>query len=329
MIDQTKSLVEEWYPQSEVIYGDTDSVMVIFHTGDKTGQAMLEESFRLGEEAAERISKTFKYTIELEFEKCYWPYLLFSKKRYAGLMYTRPEKPEYIDAKGIQLVRRDNASFVREISKKVLDMIMYKQEIVEAIQYVQQEAQRLLDHKVPIEQLIVSKYMRKNYKNNNQPHLEVAKKIEMRTPGSGPKCGERVPYVIMDTNNKKHLQFQKAEDPTFVIENKLERDIDVLYYLERSVISPVQSLFELFIEDPGKNLFGEMIRTYQKKRAGQTDITSFFNSSSSNNKTLEVKKPVVLPTASAVAKTKKCVAAKKKADKEVSDSKQRKLTMFI
>ena len=87
-------------------------------------------------------------------------------------------------------------------------------------------------------------------------------------------------------------------------------------------ISPVQSLFELFIEDPGKNLFGEMIRTYQKKRAGQTDITSFFNSSSNNN-TLEVKKPVVLPTASAVAKT------KKKADKEVSDSKQRKLTMFI
>jgi DNA polymerase delta subunit 1 len=329
MIDQTKSLVEEWYPQSEVIYGDTDSVMVIFHTGDKTGQAMLEESFRLGEEAAERISKTFKYPIELEFEKCYWPYLLFSKKRYAGLMYTRPEKPDYIDAKGIQLVRRDNASFVREISKKVLDMIMYKQEIVEAIQYVQQEAQRLLDHKVPIEQLIVSKSMRKNYKNNNQPHLEVAKKIEMRTPGSGPKCGERVPYVIMDTNNKKHLQFQKAEDPTFVIENKLEHNIDVLYYLERSVISPVQSLFELFIEDPGKNLFGEMIRTYQKKRAGQTDITSFFNSSSSNNKTLEVKKPVVLPTASAVAKTKKCVAAKKKADKEVSDSKQRKLTMFI
>lgn len=327
MIDQTKSLVEEWYPKSEVIYGDTDSVMVIFHTGDKTGQAMLEESFRLGEEAAERISKTFKYPIELEFEKCYWPYLLFSKKRYAGLMYTRPEKPDYIDAKGIQLVRRDNASFVREISKKVLDMIMYKQEIVEAIQYVQEEAQRLLDHKVPIEQLIVSKSMRKNYKNNNQPHLEVAKKIEMRTPGSGPKCGERVPYVIMATNDKKHLQFQKAEDPTFVIENKLEHNIDVLYYLERSVISPVQSLFELFIEDPGKNLFGEMIRTYEKKRAGQTDITSFFNSS--NNKQLGVQKPVILPTASAVAKTKKSVAAKKKSDKEVSDSKQRKLTMFI
>lgn len=308
----------------DLIVHNTDSVMVIFDTGEMKDKAMLTESFRLGQEAADRISKTFKHPIELEFEKCYWPYLLFSKKRYAGLMYTRPDKSDYIDAKGIQLVRRDNANFVREISKKVLDMIMYKQEIVEAIQYVQEEAQRLLDHKVPIEQLIVSKSMRKDYKNNNQPHLEVAKKIEMRSPGSGPKCGERVPYVIMDTNNKKHLQYQKAEDPTFVIENKLERDIDVLYYLERSVINPVQSLFELFIEDPGKNLFGEMIRTYEKKRAGQLEITSFFN-----NNTHKVQQLKILPTASAVAKTKKAVAAKKKTDKAVEDSKQRKLTMFI
>jgi DNA polymerase delta subunit 1 len=276
MIEHTKNLVEEWYPGSEVIYGDTDSVMVIFNTKDATGQAMLEESFRLGEEAADRISRTFKRPIELEFEKCYWPYLLFSKKRYAGLMYTNTQKPDYIDAKGIQLVRRDNASFVREILKKVLNMIMYDRAVIEAAELVQQEARRLLSFDVPIDQLIVSKSLRKDYKNDKQPHLYVAQKIEERQPGSGPKCGERVPYVFMDTGNPKHLQFEKAEDPGYVIENGLQHKIDVLYYLKHSLLSPVESLFELFMSDAKEDIFGELIREFEKKKAKQTSITTFF-----------------------------------------------------
>ena len=100
MIEKTKNKVEEWYPGSEVVYGDTDSVMVKFNVSGKTGQDAIDESFRLGEEAADRISATFKKPIELEFEKVYHPYLLFSKKRYAGLMYTKPSKPDYIDEGG-------------------------------------------------------------------------------------------------------------------------------------------------------------------------------------------------------------------------------------
>ena len=259
-----------------LIVHNTDSVMVIFNTNDATGQAMLEESFRLGEEAADRISRTFKRPIELEFEKCYWPYLLFSKKRYAGLMYTNTQKPDYIDAKGIQLVRRDNASFVREISKKVLNMIMYDRAVIEAAELVQQEARRLLSFDVPIDQLIVSKSLRKDYKNDKQPHLYVAQKIEERQPGSGPKCGERVPYVFMDTGNPKHLQFEKAEDPGYVIENGLQHKIDVLYYLKHSLLSPVESLFELFMSDAKEDIFGELIREFEKKKAKQTSITTFF-----------------------------------------------------
>ena len=292
MIEKTKNLVEMWYPNSEVIYGDTDSVMVIFDTGNLVGKDMLIESFRLGEEAAARITQTFKRPIELEFEKCYWPYLLFSKKRYAGLMYTNTEKPDYIDAKGIQLVRRDNARFVRDISKKVLNMIMYDRAIFESMTYVQEQARLLLDHKVNIDDLVVSKSLRKDYKNDKQPHLHVAKKIEERQPGSGPKCGERVPYVFMDTGNNKHLQFEKAEDPSYVIENNLSHKIDVLYYLKHSLISPIESLFELFMDNPASGLFGEMICEFEKKKAGQSSITSFLNMQHNNNKNTTSTKPL-------------------------------------
>lgn len=297
-----------------LIVHNTDSVMVIFNTQGTTGQQMLEESFRLGEEAADRISQTFKRPIELEFEKCYFPYLLFSKKRYAGLMYTNTTKPDYIDAKGIQLVRRDNASFVREISKKVLHMIMYDRAVIEAAMLVQEEAKKLLEYKVPVDQLIVSKSLRKDYKNDKQPHLYVAKKINERNPGSGPKCGERVPYVFMDNGNPKHLQFEKAEDPAYVIENGLQHKIDVMYYLKHSLISPVESLFELFMTDAKEDIFGALIRDFEKQKAKQSSITSFFGARSSTSKLQLTEKPVKKPT----GKT-----------KTVKPTGQRQITLFM
>ena len=270
MIDKTKSCVEAWYPGSRVIYGDTDSVMVIFKTNDSD---ILRESFRLGIEAADRISKTFKYPIELEFEKCYWPYLLFSKKRYAGLMYTNPDAPDYIDAKGIQLVRRDNPDFVKQVSKKILNMIMYDRQITEAMEYAVNSAKRLLNNEVPIESLVLSKSMKSesSYKNKNQPHLVVASKMNDRSPGSGPRSGDRVPYVFVQTNNPDDLQCARAEDPQYVKENNLP--LDALYYLQRSLMSPVCSLFELFVDNPEENLFGDLIRQLKPPKVVCVGVT--------------------------------------------------------
>ena len=109
MIEHTKNMVMSEFNwekgfenDSLVIYGDTDSVMVRFGTDD------IAEAMRLGKLAADLISKTFIKPIKLEFEKVYCPYLLMNKKKYAGLLYTKPEKYDYIDAKGIETVRWDN-----------------------------------------------------------------------------------------------------------------------------------------------------------------------------------------------------------------------------
>ena len=110
-------------------------------------------------------------------------------------MYTNLEKPDYIDAKGIQLVRRDNCPLVRDISKKVLDKIMYDKDIKSAVKLVQDVAYDLLTYKIPIDELIVSKSLKKTYASQkktgedpNLPHFTVANKIEQRMPGTKPKC---------------------------------------------------------------------------------------------------------------------------------------------
>ena len=125
MIEKTKALVESEFNMSKgyefdakVIYGDTDSVMIKF--GVKT----LEEAMKLGRLAATTVSASFPSPIKLEFEKCYYPYLLINKKRYAGLYFTRPDKHDKMDCKGIETVRRDNCELVASLISTCLEKLL-------------------------------------------------------------------------------------------------------------------------------------------------------------------------------------------------------------
>ena len=121
MIEKTKQEVEAEYciangheHDATVIYGDTDSVMVRFGPTDlPTVMRLGMPLFRViyvqglmdstGSEAADFVTGKFIKPIKLEFEKVYFPYLLISKKRYAGLYWTKTEKYDKMDTKGIEV----------------------------------------------------------------------------------------------------------------------------------------------------------------------------------------------------------------------------------
>jgi DNA polymerase delta subunit 1 len=81
----------------------------------KFGVSEIGEAMALGKEAAAYVSQHFTAPIKLEFEKVYHPYLLMNKKRYAGLLWTKEDKFDKIDAKGIETVRRDNCGLIQEV----------------------------------------------------------------------------------------------------------------------------------------------------------------------------------------------------------------------
>lgn len=130
MIEKTKQEVEERYTiangyshDAQVIYGDTDSVMVKF------GVTELADAMKLGEEAADFVSSKFIKPIKLEFEKVYFPYLLINKKRYAGLYWTNTKKHDKMDTKGIETVRRDNCLLVQNVIETVLNKILIDRDV--------------------------------------------------------------------------------------------------------------------------------------------------------------------------------------------------------
>ena len=129
MIEKTKEEVEAHYTiangyehDAQVIYGDTDSIMVKF------GPKELAKAMEMGKEAASIVSAKFTKPIKLEFEKVYYPYLLINKKRYAGLYWTKPDKWDKMDSKGIETVRRDNCRMVQTVIETVLNKILIEQD---------------------------------------------------------------------------------------------------------------------------------------------------------------------------------------------------------
>lgn len=282
MIDQTKEYVEKHFPGSRVRYGDTDSVMVEFDVGDRKGIEAVEYSWEIGERAAEECTALFKKPNNLELEKVYWPYFLYSKKRYAAKLWTQGKdgkmNMDYIDVKGLQLVRRDNTAHVREVCKELLDVVLESSDTEPPKALALQRALELIEGDVPNEKLTLSQGLSDSYKvkgnsvsvnspgivDINQAHVQVVRKMRERQPGSEPQSGDRVPYILVKTEDPKAKAFEKSEDPRYAKDNNVP--VDYEYYFMNKFLNPVCDLLEPLFEDPKEEIFGELLTKIKPKR---------------------------------------------------------------
>ena len=262
MIEETKTYVEANFPGAKVRYGDTDSVMVEFDVQGRKGQEAIDYSWQLGEQAAEQCTKLFKAPNDLELEKVYCPYFLYSKKRYAAKMYEKKGDAvvfKKIDVKGLQVVRRDSCPYVRETLKKLLGMVLESSDPIPVIEAARESARDLMQGKVSMDKLLMSKQLASEYKVPT-PHVAVRDKIRARAPGSEPQQGDRVPFVIIKGDGK---MYEKAEDPTWVREKNL--GVDYQYYFTNQFKKPVQDLLEPLVS-------ADMI--FNKKFMAKTESTA-------------------------------------------------------
>ncbi|CAH0374345.1 unnamed protein product [Pelagomonas calceolata] len=259
-VESTYTIANGYPANAEVVYGDTDSVMVNFGFGD------VAETLPKAEKVAEEVTKIFPAPVKLEFEKVYFPYLLMNKKRYAGLLWTRPETHDYMDAKGLETVRRDNCLLVRQLVDGCLRKIIIERDTSAAINYAKRAIADLLQNKIDIGHLVITKALSKeadskDYKAKSA-HAELAKRMRQRDPGSAPNVGDRVPYVIVQAP-KGTAAYEKAEDPVYVLDHNLP--LDASYYLQNQLAKPLTRIFEPIIKDPESTLLrGDHTRVVAK-----------------------------------------------------------------
>jgi hypothetical protein len=235
-----------------IIVHNTDSVFFTFNLQTPEGKPIrgkeaLEITIELAQEAGHLASSFLKGPHDLEYEKTFMPFCLLSKKRYVGMLYEKDPNKCKRKEMGIVLKRRDNAPIVKDIYGGIIDILMKKQNIKEATDFLKSCLQNIVDENYPMDKLIITKSLRSGYKNPQSiAHKVLADRITARDPGSKPCSGDRIPFVYINTSNKKALQGEKIETPTYIVEQNLK--IDYSFYITNQIMKPVQQLFALVLE---------------------------------------------------------------------------------
>jgi len=247
-----KQILPERFPGIDIIYGDTDSVMVTFADADDVATCAVR-----GEEASKFVTAHFASIgyreMTLEFEKVYCPYLLEGKKRYAGLKFEPgggggadgAMVAKGIDCKGIETERRDTLPFVRDVMHGCLDILMHQKDEHMALRFFDEKMALLVDDRVDFDHFV----MRKNLSAKVEGKTDICVQARVnalrrsRESGSEASTNEQVEYVIVN-GPKKEKTTLLAEDPTYARTHKLK--LNRLWYFEHAIEAPIGRLFAVF-----------------------------------------------------------------------------------
>lgn len=139
---------------ASVVYGDTDSVMV------RLPGCPLVDAEKTARLLATEATNAFPPPMELEFEMILLPYLLLSKKRYAGKSWETATVPGKQVIKGIATQRRDYSSIVKEGIQGVIDALLESTDgkgAQRALESTRSTLRLISSKQVPFEKLVVTK----------------------------------------------------------------------------------------------------------------------------------------------------------------------------
>lgn len=275
----------------DMIVHNTDSVMIKFNF--PCSEEGMHQCFREGEVLADVLTEHFARVtgttgiVVMEMEKACWPFLIFQeKKRYISRYFEDPTKPGKIDAKGVQLVRRDGAPIQRDLYRQIVECIFPLEGAVkntedierDIVQIVRTFLDDITHDRMPIEAYTISKTLRNDYKNggHNIPHVALYHSVLQRiargelTNMDPPKSGDRLPYVVMQGPKKSKI-FERVECPHLAKTS----EVDKVYYIQNQLMNAVAQLIEFF-SPRVLGLFAEAIAEVQRQQEGTQRITNFF-----------------------------------------------------
>merc|ERR1719273_1716079 len=157
---QTRDFIQKM--NLDVIYGDTDSVMV------NTNSTDYDEVFRLGREIKQTVNKLYRL-LELDIDGVYRYMLLLKKKKYAAVTVEKKANGKMVNTtelKGLDIVRRDWCQLAANTGKDILNKILSDCSGDDRVAYIHEQleavAGRLKEGKIPLADLAITKSLTKD-----------------------------------------------------------------------------------------------------------------------------------------------------------------------
>ena len=255
----------------DVIYGDTDSIMVNTKTTD------LSQAKALGAKLIRFVNREYRKLV-LEEDYVFRSMLLLKKKKYAAMKVVpgpNGTKTTELEMKGLDIVRRDWAPLVKELGRKTLEELLEVdgelEDRVNAIHDSLREIREdMIANRVSMDKYVITKQLTKAVEEypdaKHQPHVMVAKRRLEAGKQDGVRAGETVPYIIaMETDASlediasgkagaaggKGLA-ERAYHPDEIVEKGLK--IDLHYYLSQQIHPVISRLCAPIEETDGAKM---------------------------------------------------------------------------
>jgi DNA polymerase I len=211
-----------------VLYGDTDSVMLIYSDKEDVLKFMKDMNDSLPEK------------MELELEGFYPRGVFVSKKgggeKGAKKKYALLGDDNRIKIRGFELVRRDWSQIAKKTQLAVLEAILRDGSKEKAVKIVRETVERINSGKVPMDELAIVTQLKKDPRGGYEvqsPELSAAQKGLGR--GMAMETGSVVSYII--TKKGKSIS-EKAELAEFA------KDYDPDYYINNQVLPSVMKILK-------------------------------------------------------------------------------------
>jgi len=243
-----------------IVVHNTDSVFFTFNLKDPcngnesiTGKKALEITIEIAQDVANLCTQFLKPPMELSYEKTLWPFCLLSKKRYFGKLFEyNPDKGK-LKFMGLSLKRRDNCDLLKDVYGQMLNILLIPDlslvnKMEKCIKYLNESLEELIEGRVSMDKLSITKSLSGYYKNPEQiAHAVLAERIGNREAGNKPKPGDRIKYIHIFSKSKTALQGERIETPEFIRQNGVK--IDYSFYITNQLMKPLQQLFGLALEE--------------------------------------------------------------------------------
>jgi DNA polymerase alpha subunit A len=248
--------------QYDVIYGDTDSLMI--NSKQKDLVNAIEEGFKI-----KKVINKNNSILEIDVDGIFRSLLLLKKKKYAAdklqnlddvKKTMRPTDAKFgIELKGLDIVRRDWSGLTKMCGDYLVHQILNIQLDIEDIytnifNYFTNFMLDLKAGRINLDAFIIYKQLTKNlseYNDKGQPHVVVAKKMKNHMGYTNEQLVNHfIPYIICEPKgNNVGLSFsERAYHPDEVKSLGLKPDIK--WYTNNQLLNPVIRLVDYL---PGFN----------------------------------------------------------------------------
>jgi DNA polymerase I len=209
----------------KVIYGDTDSVILLLEEKSK------DDAIRFMKEFNSKLPES----MELELEDFYTRGVFVGKRMEKGAggakkKYALISESGRVKIRGFELVRRDWSRIARETQRKVLETILKEGNQQKAADIVKNVINDLREGRVPLDELVISTQLRKGMDSYDlkSPELGAA----MKAVKQGFKTKEELEHSVIGYIITKHGSSisEKAEL------DGMAKDYDADYYINNQVI---------------------------------------------------------------------------------------------